>query len=464
MNITMIAVIALFFACMLAIGFVASKKQKTAEDFFVGGRGFGLLTSTATQIATGFGGGVMLAQVGIGYRYGFSVLVYSSIAIPLGIILLGMLFAKWLRQQNFYTTSDWMCHQYGESKALRVVTSIVVALYAVAAWVAQPVAAGKILNIVTGLPIEYGIIIAALVVCIYTLSGGIMAVAYTDVAQLCLMILAVVFLLPLVISEAGGINTVFSSVPEENLTLNAVGNDVLLAWFLALLPAQIVKQTYHQRIYGAKTEGIAVQGVYNMAIVSALMGVWAALLGMSIYAINPNLADQEQAMIWIVQHVLQGAFAIVVVAAIVAAIVSSADSALHSASSCLTRDIYQMVIKPEASDREIIVVSKVCIIFVAITGVVIGIAAPNVLQALLLGYSMTAAGLFFPLIIGHYWQGATKQGAITGIAVGALSTLMFKLTGTPFGYLPAVFWGLLTSLIATVVISKISVNFGASYK
>ena len=121
---------------------------------------------------------------------------------------------------------------------------------------------------------------------------------------------------------------------------------------LALLPAQIVKQTYHQRIYGAKTEGIAVQGLYNMAIASILIGFWAALLGMSIYSINPNLADQEQAMIWVVQHVLHGGVSIVVIAAIIAAIVSSADSALHSASSCLTRDIYQMVINQEPVIRK----------------------------------------------------------------------------------------------------------------
>ena len=458
MNIILIAVIGLFFASMLAIGFAASKKQKTAEDFFVGGRSFGLLTSTATQIATGFGGGIMLAQVGIGYRWGFSALIYSSVAIPIGIFILAKFFARWLRGQEFYTTTDWMCFQYGESKTLRTLTSIVVALYAVAAWVAQPVAAGKILNIVTGLPVEAGIVIAALVVVIYTLSGGIMAVAYTDVAQLGLMIVAVVVLLPLVISEAGGLGEVFSSVPSENLTLNGVGNDVLLAWFLALLPAQIVKQTYHQRIYGAKTEGIAVQGLYNMAIASILIGFWAALLGMSIYSINPNLADQEQAMIWVVQHVLHGGVSIVVIAAIIAAIVSSADSALHSASGCLTRDIYQMVIKPGASDKEIMAVSKICIAIVGIAGVVIGIAAPNVLQALLLGYSMTAAGLFFPLILGHYWKGATRLGAIAGIAGGVLSTLVFKLVGTPFDYMPAVFWGLLASMVATIAMSKLGVT------
>ena len=117
-----------------------------------------------------------------------------------------------------------------------------------------------------------------------------------------------------------------------------------------------------------------------------------------------------------------------------------------------------MVIKPGASDKEIMAVSKICIAIVGIAGVVIGIAAPNVLQALLLGYSMTAAGLFFPLILGHYWKGATRLGAIAGIAGGVLSTLVFKLVGTPFDYMPAVFWGLLASMVATIAMSKLGVT------
>ena len=71
---------------------------------------------------------------------------------------------------------------------------------------------------------------------------------------------------------------------------------------------------------------------------------------------------------------------------------------------------------------------------------------------------MTAAGLFFPLILGHYWKGATRLGAIAGIAGGVLSTLVFKLVGTPFDYMPAVFWGLLASMVATIAMSKLGVT------
>lgn len=454
MNVVLITLIGLLLSGMLAIGWFASRKQKTAEDFFVGGRRFGLFVSSATQIAATFGGGVMLAQVGIGYRWGFAVMVYSSIAAPLGVFLLARFFARWLRSQNFYTTTDWMCHQYGESRLLRGLTSSVVSLYAVAAAVAQPIAAGKILSVTTGLPFEFCLILAAVVVIIYTTAGGIVAVAYTDVAQLCLMVLLILGLLPLAIIEAGGFANIFASVPPKNLTPFAPGNDVLLAWLFAVLPATMVKQTYHLRIFGATSERVAARGLYNLAMASCLVGVWAALMGMAIYTINPSLGDQEHATVWLIQHLLPPWMMVIVLAAMVAAIAAAADSALHSFSSSFTRDIYQMLLKPNASDRDLRRVSQMSVVVIGVIGIFIAISVPVVLDALLLGYSLTAAGLFFPLILGRFWKGATHAGAIAGIVSGVVFTVLFHVVAGLKELMPAVMAGLLASLIALVVVSK----------
>jgi Na+/proline symporter len=451
----LITLIGLLLGGMLAIGWFASRKQKTAEDFFIGGRRFGLFVSSATQIASTFGGGVMLAQVGIGYRWGFAVMVYSSIAAPLGVFFLARYFARWLRSQNFYTTTDWMCQQYGESRLLRGLTSSVVSLYAVAAAVAQPIAAGKILSLVTGLPFELCLILAAVVVIIYTTAGGIVAVAYTDVAQLCLMVLLILGLLPLAIIEAGGFANIFASVPPKNLTIFAPGNDVLLAWLLAVLPATMVKQTYHLRIFGATSQQVAARGLYNLALAGCFIGVWAALMGMSIYTINPSLADQEHATVWLIQHLLPPWLMVIVLAAMVAAIAAAADSALHSFSSSFTRDIYQMLLKPNATDRDLRRVSQLSVVVIGLIGIFIAIAVPVVLDALLLGYSLTAAGLFFPLILGRFWKGATQAGAIASIVAGVVFTVLFSLIGELKELMPAVAAGLLASLIALIAVSKL---------
>lgn len=456
MNVVLISLIGLLLSGMLAIGWFASRKQKTAEDFFIGGRRFGLFVSSATQIAATFGGGVMLAQVGIGYRWGFAVMVYSSIAAPIGVFLLARFFARWLRSQNFYTTTDWMCHQYGESRLLRGLTSSVVSLYAVAAAVAQPIAAGKILSVTTGLPFEFCLIFAAVVVIIYTTAGGIVAVAYTDVAQLCLMVLLILGLLPLAIIEAGGFANIFASVPPKNLTIFAPGNDVLLAWLLAVLPATMVKQTYHLRIFGATSEQVAARGLYNLALAGCFIGVWAALMGMAIYTINPSLADQEHATVWLIQHLLPPWLMVIVLAAMVAAIAAAADSALHSFSSSFTRDIYQMLLKPNASDRDLRRVSQLSVVVIGVIGIFIAIAVPVVLDALLLGYSLTAAGLFFPLILGRFWKGATHAGAIAAIVSGVVFTVLFHVVAGLKEIMPAVMAGLLASLIALVVVSKLN--------
>ncbi|WP_129646194.1 sodium:solute symporter family protein [Peristeroidobacter agariperforans] len=454
MNAVLIGVIGLLLAGMLVIGWAASRNQTTAADFMIGGRRFGLFISTATQIAATFGGGVMLAQVGIGYRWGFAVMVYSSIAAPLGVFLLARYFARWLRSQDFYTTTDWMCQQYGESRLLRGLTSTVVSLYAVAAAVAQPIAAGKILSVTTGLPFELCLILAAVVVIIYTTAGGIIAVAYADVAQMAVMVLLIVGLLPLAIIKAGGLSEIFAAVPPQNLTLFAPGDHVLLGWFLAVLPATMVKQTYHLRIFGAKNEQIAARGLYNLALAGCFIGVWAALMGMSIYAINPGLEDPEHATVWIVQNLLPPWLMILVLGAMVAAIAAAADSALHSFSSSFTRDIYQVLWNPNATDRQLRRVSQISVVAVGLVGIVIAIAVPVVLDALLLGYSLTAAGLFFPLIVGRFWKQATQAGAIAGIVAGVSVTVLFHIVGAFGDHVPAVAGGLAASLIALVVVSK----------
>jgi SSS family solute:Na+ symporter len=450
----LLLVIALLLS-MVVMGWWVSRKSRTADDFMVGGRRFGLLISSATQIAATFGGGVLLAQVGIAYQWGLAVLVYSSIAAPIGVFLLARFFAPWLRRQNFYTTADWMCHRYGESRLLRGLTSAVVSLYAVAVSVAQPIAAGKILSVATGLPFELCLISAAVLVIIITMAGGIVSVAYTDVAQFCIKMALIFGLLPLAIVKAGGLANVFDLVPEENLTVTGPGTNVLLGWLLAILPATMVKQTYHLRIFSARTEKIAAGGLYNLAIASALVGVWAALVGMSIYAINPGLEDPEHATVWLIQNQLPGWLTTIVLAAMIAAIAAAGDSALHSVSTCVTRDIYQMLIKPNASDRQLRLVSQLAVAVVGVIGIGIAIAMPMVLQALLLGYSLTAAGLFFPLIFGSLWKRATRAGAIAGVFSGVLVTIAFNVVPGLSEYVPAVVAGLLASLCAMVIVSML---------
>ncbi len=450
---TLVIVLGAFLVGMLAVGAWASKKQKTASDFYVGGRNFNTLTVTATQIASAFGGGLMVAHVGLGYKFGFSEFIYVGIAIPVGVMLLATLVAGWLRNQNFYTTADWMCYQYGDSKTLRVVSSMVAMLVTMGWWVSQPIAAGKVINALTGIPVNVGIIVSAVVVIIYTMSGGIIAVAYTDVAQLGLMLFGMLILLPLAIAKGGGISEIFAAVPPENLTfIGGAGKKVVLGWILAVLPGQMVLQVYHQRIYAAKSTKVAKQGLYNLAISCVIAGLWASLLGMAIYKINPGL-EKEMAMTWAVMNLLPKAVGVIILGAIVAAIVSTADSALHSTTASITRDLYQVIFKPDASDDEILKFSKKCIIILGIVGVIIGIYMPGVLKVLVLGYTLTSSGLLFPLFLGRFWKRMTKEGAIAGMIGGVGAAFLFSFLPSLKAIMPAIGAGLITSLVALIVVS-----------
>ncbi|WP_019614006.1 sodium:solute symporter family protein [Psychromonas ossibalaenae] len=453
-NWTPLIVIGLFLIGMLYIGYLSSKKLNSSADFLVGGRNFGLLTVTATQCASAFGGGMMIAHVGIGYQWGFAEIGYMA-GIFIGGILLAVLVARWLRQQEFFTTTDWMVSQFGESKALRCISSVISMMLTMSWWVAQPVAAGKLLNVLTGLPTEFGIVICAVVVIIYTSGGGILAVAYTDVAQLLLMLIAVVIVLPLAMTEAGGIDAIFAAVPQENLGLWAPGEAVVWGWLLTLVPGQLVSQIYHQRIYAAKTDKIARDSMIIKSVASVVMGVWAALLGMSVYTLNAELSDKEAAMTWVIMELLPEWISVIMLGAIAAAIVSTADSALHSTVSSLTRDIYQQTFKPDATDKQILRFTRISVSVVGILGLMIGLFAPSVFSILLMGSMLTASGLFIPLYAGRFWKRGTKEGAIAGMVGGVTTSFACKQFDLLPQY-PDVVWGILISAVLFFSVSLIS--------
>ncbi len=455
-NWALLGVLMLFFAGMLWVGFWASKKQKSAADFYVGGRNFGTLTVTATQMASAFGGGMLVAHVGLGYEFGFADFAYIGIAFPIGIILLNVLVAGWLRKQDFYTTTDWMVHQYGESKVLRTLASVVTMSVTMGWWVSQPIAAGKVMEALTGIPLEVGIVVSAIIVVIYTMTGGIIAVAYTDVAQLGLMLFGMFILLPVVVVKAGGISEIFAAVPPENLTLWAPGKSVVWGWILAVLPGQMVIQLYHQRIFAAKSVEVAKKGLYYLAASGILAAVWASLLGMAIYKLNPGIADKEQAITWCIMNVLPSAVGVFILGAIIAAIVSTADSALHSTSACITRDLYQGIFKTDATDEDVLRFSKKCIAALGVVGIIIGLFMPFVLKVLVLGYTLTTSGLLFPLFLGRFWKKANKYGAIAGMAGGIVAVALFELIPSLKAIMPSVGAGLITSLVSMVGVSLVT--------
>ncbi len=455
---TLLAVIGLFFAGMLALGAWASKKQKTAADFYVGGRRFGTLTVTATQMASAFGGGMLIAHVGLGYRYGFAELVYMG-ALATGVLMLMLLVARWLRSQDFFTTTDWMVQQYGESKPLRCVTSGVAMMVTLSWWVSQPVAAGKVLHAYTGLPLEWGIVLAGVVVVVYTMTGGIIAVAYTDLAQLGLMLLGMLVLLPLAWHAAGGWSAISAAVPAQNLTAWAPGKAVVWGWILAVLPGQMVLQVYHQRIFAAKNERVARRGLLYLAISCLLAGGWATLLGLALYTLNPNLKDQDAAVIWCVRELLHPAVAMIVLGAIMAAIVSTADSALHATSASITRDFYQGMLRRDATDAQVLRFSKWTIAVLGLAGMAAGILLPSIIEILVLGYTLTASGLLFPLFLGRFWRRATRTGAIASMLTGSSTGLLVSVVPALKAWLapvPAIAAGLGASLLCLILVSLLT--------
>ncbi len=155
-------------------------------------------------------------------------------------------------------------------------------------------------------------------------------------------------------------------------------------------------------------------------------------------------------------NVLPSAVGVFILGAIIAAIVSTADSALHSTSACITRDLYQGIFKTDATDEDVLRFSKKCIAALGVVGIIIGLFMPFVLKVLVLGYTLTTSGLLFPLFLGRFWKKANKYGAIAGMAGGIVAVALFELIPSLKAIMPSVGAGLITSLVSMVGVSLVT--------
>ena len=456
LNVPVLIGVILWMAVMFAIGIVAGLKVKTGQAFFIGNRQFGMFAIIATQAATAIGGGCMIGWGGFAYTYGFGVMIYAF-SVALGMAILVGTVASHFQQRGYYTVPDWLCASLGEDKWMRGIASIIAMWVAIGWWAGNATALGTIINQLTGLPVIAGAIIGGGLTLIYCAVGGLVSVVRTDQIQFIALWIGALILIPFSISAAGGWSKVVATVPAENLDMWP-GTAIALGWLFAVAPGQMTLQMYFQRFSASKTVKVALWGMIGTIIATIAIGIYAALVGMSIRAINPDLKSAQMAVAWFASTKLSPILAIFILGGIAAAIFSTADSSLHSASANVTQDFYKMIIRPSSTDTDLLRVGRYTTVVIGILGILAALYMPFVMRWIVGGYSITAGGLLFPLFLGHYWKRTTRAGAIAGMLGGfviALPGLLVPSFGKWLSSLVVapVIGALIVSLVLTVVVS-----------
>ncbi|MEW6244038.1 MAG: sodium:solute symporter family protein [Bacillota bacterium] len=438
----------IYMLIMVGIGWWCSTRVKTASDYIVAGRRLPFFYATGTLFATWFCAGTLMGGTANAYLFGNQGVIFDPWGAALCLVLTGLLFARMMRRGGYMTLVDFFEIRYGRAMGL---LSTIVLVIAEIGWVgAQLVAFGTIIQIFSGLPLAYGIIISCLVLILYTYMGGMWSVTLTDVVQMVILTAGVVLLFPSVISRVGGWEgfvgaaSNWAGLPAFSMVVDpevgylgytgAVGWMYYIAAWLALGFGSIPAQDLMQRVLSAKDEKVAVHSSYAAGVLYIVVGMLPALMGIAMFQINPELtiADTEMILPWLAMNYLPPALTVVFVAGMVAALMSSSDSALLAVASVVGYNGVRYF-KPNASEQEKLAVTRLMVPVAAVVSVLLALYAATIYKLMVIAWSVLLVGLFAPYAAGYFWKKANRSGALAALIGGFLvwiASIYYYLPGT----------------------------------
>ncbi|MGD2247414.1 MAG: sodium/proline symporter [Candidatus Methanofastidiosia archaeon] len=465
---TMVGIgIGCYLVVMLLIGYYSYKRAgKTVGDYLLAGRTLGPFVSALTLQASWQSGYLFMAMPARGWSIGFgaSWLSLVSSGSPLGNWLM---IAKRLRnvteKLDALTLPDYFEGRFKDNTHMvRVVTLAPIVVFMTAYMGTQLVATGRLFESIFGWNYMYAMYLGAFIILAYSIAGGFYAVAYTDVVQGVLMWLVMLLVPIIAIIKIGGIGTFISG-------LEAIGSGELVSPYAigGLLICNYLFQFFgtfgqpHQAVrYMAIKSSKEVRMAQLTSTIWAVVALYGAILiGMQARILTPGLANPESALFEMSKVLFHPIIVGVIMAGVLAAIMSSADSQLLSASSAISRDIIEKIFMKgkELDEKTLVIISRLSVLGLGIFALLYATFAQETLFKLILfAWGGLAATLSMPVLISLYWKRTTKWGVISGVIVGMVTLVYWKQAGLSWNPwwegVPAI----IACTIALVVVSLIT--------
>ncbi len=447
--------VAIYLVMMLAIGIWASKRTGSTANFIVAGRRLPIWIGSATIVATWFGGGTMMGAAGASFEHGLIGVIADPFGGALCLFLVGFFFVRLFRRLRLLTFIDFFQNRYGTTAAT---IAAVGSIGSNIGWTgALLVAFGLVFQSLTGVPMELGIMGGAVVVFIYTAVGGMWAVAVTDFVQIVVIAIGLVLLLVVVLIDVGGWSAISPQLPEDTFRMIPAENSWIVwlnyirAWLIFGL-ADVTAQTLLQRAFSARNEQVAQNSFYLAGIGHLSLGMIPVMLGIIASVTMPGLVDTETVIpVMAIEHLHPVAIAIFV-GALLAAIMSSADSALLASASVFSVNILPLF-KPELTDKLRLLATRIAIPVFGSMAVYVALEVQVVYDLIMDSNSVILVCVTIPFVVGVYWRKANRTGALVSMAVGFLTWFVAILFAPGF---PGDLLGLLTGLVAMLVATKLT--------
>ncbi|MDL0109471.1 sodium/proline symporter PutP [Campylobacter felis] len=426
-------------ALMLFIGFYFYRKNKSTEDYFLGGRSLGPVVSALSAGASDMSGWLLMGLPGALYVSGF-VESYIAIGLSIGAFLNWVFVAKRLRIYtsviaNSITIPDYFETRFDDDKhILRIVCAIVILVFFTFYVSSGLVGGAKLFESTFGIDYTYALTTGTIIIVLYTFLGGYKAVCWTDMIQGLLMMSALIIVPLVMLSNLGGYEAAISIVQEikpQNLSMgegvSALAIISALAWGLGYFGQPHILVRF-MSIRSTKEIPTATFVGISWMVISLIGACFIGILGIAyVHKFNLTLQDPEKIFIVMSQLLFNPWIAGILLSAILAAIMSTASSQLLVSSSTLAEDFYRRIFKQDASSQIVMRLGRIGVLLVALIAFLIS-TDKNSSVLSIVAYAWAGFGASFGsvMLFSLFWSKMTRMGAIAGMVTGAVVVVAWK--------------------------------------
>jgi SSS family solute:Na+ symporter len=422
-------IIIVYFLAIIGIGVWSKRRAGSQNGFFVAHRRGTLLLITGSLVATAIGGSATVGMAGLGFKQGLTGAWWLLVG-SIGLVILGIFFARKVRGAALYTLPELVERQYDRRMSLAASILIVIAWVGVVA--GQIVAAGTVLSILGIGSVTFWMVAFTIVCIAYAILGGQFSIIRTDVFQAVLLFLGIFVALALVFSQVGGLDGLKASLPPGYFSFPTSPEfdwKMLLSFLILVGATYVVGPDMYSRLFCAKEEKAAQRSAILSAFLFIPIAFAIIFIGMAAKVLYPEIAA-EGAFPQVITSVLSPGLSGLILAALVAALMSSADTCLLTQGVILTEDIIKRA-HPGLDERITILVTRLSLAGLGLVALGLALVLRGVISSLLFAYTIFTCGLVVPVIAGFYKEKlkVTPRGALAALIGGGVVGLLGKIPG-----------------------------------
>ena len=457
---TIVVVLVIYFAAMVFIGWMGRSKASNFEGYLSMGRTGGVLLLMGGAIGGQIGNGFVVGGAAEGATSGLAGSAYG-IACALSLVLVALFLNDFIYNNGYMSMADYTRQRY-HSEVPGTIYDLSTAISSIGL-IAGQIMAGKALFEALGLPGTVGAIAIAVVVLLYSQLSGLWGAFATSVVQTGVIIVGLVAT-TLVLISRGAISEMSTAIQagelaSSSLDMSGLSASGFAAMMLPLLFGMVTDQPTYQRVNSAKSAKISKIACYLSCIIMIPLALMPAFIG-SFGAYKYN-ASGNSAFFDVILNELPAIVCALIIAAVLAAVMSTIDCGLITMSTVLTRDIWQGALHKNPSEKQLKKITLVINILFMGSSTILALSSGSILGLLNSVYSFLAAACFVPFVGGIVWKRADARSAMAASVVGVLTVLISWIPGVTFplgNIIPSGLFPIIPSAIAFILVGLFTGN------